>query len=145
MNSSIKAFLSLKFRAKPSPFAIKGKLTAKFRRENPNLNAFEEIAEFNAQIRTRQKALQKELAALEKALKERGISPTQKAEFKAKIAALKKEFAKLKEISPLNSQNIETSEPSPSLRGVITPKQSTKTSTAATMDCFEPSGSRNDG
>ena len=52
-------------------YAIKGKLSAKFRRENPTLSAFDEITTYNAQIAKTRKEKQKALQNLEKSLKQK--------------------------------------------------------------------------
>ena len=82
--------------------AILGKLSAKFRRENPQLSAYDEIADYNEQIANTRKEKQKQLAKLEKSLKEKGAD---KQAIKPKIATLKKEIAKLKEIEILALNN----------------------------------------
>lgn len=111
-------------------YAIKGKLTARFRRENSELNAFDEISTYNDEIKQKRKNLEKELKTLESKLKkaptrhcetsaggrgktkhdphaviasersERG-NPQTKQELKSQIQSLKKEIAKCKEITPL--------------------------------------------
>lgn len=50
-------------------YAIKGKLTARFRRENAGLNAFDEISTYNDNIKQKRKNLEKELKTLEFKLK----------------------------------------------------------------------------
>ncbi|EAI7129667.1 hypothetical protein CKD46_08220, partial [Campylobacter upsaliensis] len=50
-------------------YAIKGKLTAKFRRENNGLNAFDEINTYNDKIKEKRKSLEKELKKCEKEFK----------------------------------------------------------------------------
>ncbi|HEG3195554.1 TPA: hypothetical protein SCY87_001379 [Campylobacter upsaliensis] len=50
-------------------YAIKGKLTARFRRENNGLNAFNEINTYNDNIKEKRKDLEKELKKLEIKLK----------------------------------------------------------------------------
>ncbi|EDP6857511.1 hypothetical protein GWF38_02895 [Campylobacter upsaliensis] len=112
-------------------YAIKGKLTAKFRRENSGLNAFDELEIYNDEIKQKRKNLEKELKTLESKLKkaptrhcetsagsrgktkhdphaviasersERG-NPHTKQELKSQIQMLKKELTKCKEITPLN-------------------------------------------
>ncbi len=84
-------------------YAIKGKLSVKFRRENPNLSATDEINAYNKQIIQTHKIRQKELDNLEKALKEKGAD---KQSIKSQITTLKKEIAKLKEIVILNSSEL---------------------------------------
>ncbi|EOD6325200.1 hypothetical protein ACJZUN_000669 [Campylobacter upsaliensis] len=58
-------------------YAIKGKLTAKFRRENSGLNAFDELEIYNDKIREKRKNLEKELKTLESKLKK---APTRHCE-----------------------------------------------------------------
>ncbi|EAJ8474094.1 hypothetical protein BKO80_03430 [Campylobacter upsaliensis] len=82
-------------------YAIKGKLTAKFRRENSELNAFDELEIYNDKIREKRKTLEKELKKCEKEFKLEK-DKEQKAFFKSQIQMLKKEIAKCKEITPLN-------------------------------------------
>ncbi|ECH3612865.1 hypothetical protein FO141_07190 [Campylobacter upsaliensis] len=112
-------------------YAIKGRLTAKFRRENNGLNAFDELEIYNDEIKQKRKKLEKELKTLESKLKkaptrhcetsagsrgktkhdphaviasersERG-NPQTKQELKSQIQMLKKELTKCKEITPLN-------------------------------------------
>ncbi|EAI4456277.1 hypothetical protein A0Y76_03510 [Campylobacter upsaliensis] len=112
-------------------YAIKGRLSAKFRRENSELNAFDEISTYNDEIKQKRKNLEKELKTLESKLKkaptrhcetsaggrgktkhdphaviasersERG-NPQTKQELKSQIQMLKKELTKCKEITPLN-------------------------------------------
>ncbi|EAJ4972536.1 hypothetical protein DIE38_06455 [Campylobacter upsaliensis] len=94
-------------------YAIKGKLTAKFRRENSELNAFDELEIYNDEIKEKRKNLEKELKTLESKLKKaptrhcetsaggRG-NPQTKHELKSQIQILKKELTKCKEITPLN-------------------------------------------
>ncbi|EAI4330253.1 restriction endonuclease subunit S [Campylobacter upsaliensis] len=110
-------------------YAIKGKLTARFRRENNGLNAFDEINTYNEAIKEKRKELEKELKTLESKLKKaptrhcetsagsrgktseavQGVAeagffsnPQTKHELKSQIQMLKKEIAKCKEITPLN-------------------------------------------
>ncbi|EAI6710751.1 hypothetical protein CG370_06710 [Campylobacter upsaliensis] len=82
-------------------YAIKGKLTAKFRRENSELNAFDELEIYNDEIKAKRKELEKELKKCEKELKLEK-DKEQKAFFKSQIQMLKKELTKCKEITPLN-------------------------------------------
>ncbi|EPN3620689.1 restriction endonuclease subunit S [Campylobacter upsaliensis] len=82
-------------------YAIKGKLTAKFRRENSELSAFDELEIYNDKIREKRKNLEKELKKCEKELKLEK-DKEQKAFFKSQIQMLKKELTKCKEITPLN-------------------------------------------
>ncbi|EAJ2130535.1 hypothetical protein CXA84_06775 [Campylobacter upsaliensis] len=109
-------------------YAIKGKLTAKFRRENSGLNAFDELEIYNDEIKQKRKNLEKELKTLESKLKKaptrhcetsagsrgktseavQGVAeagffsnPQNKQELKSQIQSLKKEIAKCKEIIPL--------------------------------------------
>ncbi|EAK0456825.1 hypothetical protein YZ63_06780 [Campylobacter upsaliensis] len=82
-------------------YAIKGKLTARFRRENSGLNAFDELEIYNDKIREKRKNLEKELKKCEKELKLEK-DKDKKALFKSQIQMLKKEIAKCKEITPLN-------------------------------------------
>lgn len=110
-------------------YAIKGKLTAKFRRENSELSAFDELEIYNDKIREKRKNLEKELKTLESKLKKaptrhcetsagsrgktseavQGVAeagffsnPQTKQELKSQIQILKKELTKCKEITPLN-------------------------------------------
>ncbi|EHE1099280.1 hypothetical protein J0E39_001294 [Campylobacter upsaliensis] len=104
-------------------YAIKGKLTARFRRENSGLNAFDELEIYNDEIKQKRKNLEKELKTLESKLKKaptrhcetsaESISviarersdrsnPQTKQELKSQIQILKKELTKCKEITPLN-------------------------------------------
>ncbi|WP_270963180.1 restriction endonuclease subunit S [Campylobacter upsaliensis] len=82
-------------------YAIKGKLTAKFRRENNGLNAFDELEIYNDNIKQKRKNLEKKLKICEKELKLEK-DKEQKAFLKSQIQSLKKEIAKCKEITPLN-------------------------------------------
>ncbi|EGK8033811.1 restriction endonuclease subunit S [Campylobacter upsaliensis] len=82
-------------------YAIKGRLSAKFRRENSELNAFDELEIYNDKIREKRKKLEKELKKCEKELKLEK-DKEQKAFFKSQIQMLKKELTKCKEITPLN-------------------------------------------
>ncbi|EJW3040650.1 hypothetical protein OBY50_001042, partial [Campylobacter upsaliensis] len=50
-------------------YAIKGKLTARFRRENNGLNAFNEINTYNEAIKEKRKDLEKKLKKCEKEFK----------------------------------------------------------------------------
>ncbi|EDP6838440.1 hypothetical protein GRH49_02315 [Campylobacter upsaliensis] len=110
-------------------YAIKGKLTAKFRRENSELSAFDELEIYNDKIKQKRKNLEKELKTLEFKLKKastrhcetsagsrgktseavQGVAeagffsnPQTKQELKSQIQMLKKELTKCKEIVPLN-------------------------------------------
>ena len=83
-------------------YAIKGSLTAKFRRENTGLNAFNELEIYNEAIKEKRKNLEKELKKCEKEFKLEK-DKEQKALFKSQIQMLKKELTKCKEITPLNS------------------------------------------
>ncbi|EGJ6988527.1 hypothetical protein INC97_001445 [Campylobacter upsaliensis] len=110
-------------------YAIKGKLTAKFRRENSGLSVFDELEIYNDKIKQKRKNLEKELKTLEFKLKKastrhcetsagsrgktseavQGVAeagffsnPQTKQELKSQIQILKKEIAKCKEITPLN-------------------------------------------
>lgn len=83
-------------------YAIKGSLTAKFRRENTGLNAFDELEIYNEAIKEKRKNLEKELKKCEKEFKLEK-DKEQKALFKSQIQMLKKELTKCKEITPLNS------------------------------------------
>ncbi|EAH6863947.1 restriction endonuclease subunit S [Campylobacter upsaliensis] len=110
-------------------YAIKGKLTAKFRRENSELSAFDELEIYNDKIKQKRKNLEKELKTLEFKLKKastrhcetsagsrgktseavQGVAeagffsnPQTKQELKSQIQSLKKELAKCREITPLN-------------------------------------------
>ncbi|EOG2575562.1 restriction endonuclease subunit S [Campylobacter upsaliensis] len=82
-------------------YAIKGKLTARFRRENNGLNAFDEISTYNEAIKEKRKNLEKKLKICEKELKLEK-DKDKKALFKSQIQMLKKELTKCKEITPLN-------------------------------------------
>ncbi|EAL3985988.1 hypothetical protein A9749_07610, partial [Campylobacter upsaliensis] len=82
-------------------YAIKGSLTAKFRRENNGLNAFDEINTYNDKIKEKRKSLEKELKKCEKEFKLEK-DKEQKALLKSQIQILKKELTKCKEITPLN-------------------------------------------
>ena len=82
-------------------YAIKGKLTARFRRENNGLNAFNEINTYNEAIKEKRKDLEKKLKICEKELKLEK-DKDKKALFKSQIQSLKKELTKCKEITPLN-------------------------------------------
>ncbi|EHU6391949.1 restriction endonuclease subunit S [Campylobacter upsaliensis] len=110
-------------------YAIKGRLSAKFRRENSELSAFDELEIYNDKIKQKRKNLEKELKTLEFKLKKaptrhcetsagsrgktseavQGVAeagffsnPQTKHELKSQIQSLKKEIAKCKEITPLN-------------------------------------------
>ncbi|EFT0413959.1 hypothetical protein HWF22_000130 [Campylobacter upsaliensis] len=61
-------------------YAIKGRLTAKFRRENNGLNAFDELEIYNDEIKQKRKNLEKELKTLEFKLKK---APTRHCETSA--------------------------------------------------------------
>ncbi|EAI5623383.1 hypothetical protein B5L02_06465 [Campylobacter upsaliensis] len=82
-------------------YAIKGKLTARFRRENNGLNAFNELEIYNDNIKQKRKNLEKELNKCEKEFKLEK-DKDKKALFKSQIQSLKKELTKCKEITPLN-------------------------------------------
>ncbi|EOX5591341.1 restriction endonuclease subunit S [Campylobacter upsaliensis] len=82
-------------------YAIKGKLTAKFRRENSELSAFDELEIYNDNIKQKRKDLEKKLKICEKELKLEK-DKDKKALFKSQIQMLKKELTKCKEITPLN-------------------------------------------
>ncbi|EMW9317128.1 restriction endonuclease subunit S [Campylobacter upsaliensis] len=82
-------------------YAIKGKLTARFRRENSGLNAFNELEIYNDNIKQKRKNLEKELNKCEKEFKLEK-DKDKKALFKSQIQSLKKELTKCKEITPLN-------------------------------------------
>ena len=81
-------------------YAIKGHLSAKWRRANPNPNAFDEIESYNAQIFKDKKTKEQELKELESNLKIEKDQETKQA-LKQKIQNLKKDIAKLKTITPL--------------------------------------------
>ncbi|EPM8372888.1 restriction endonuclease subunit S [Campylobacter upsaliensis] len=81
-------------------YAIKGKLTAKFRRENSELNAFNEINTYNEAIKEKRKDLEKKLKICEKEFKLEK-DKDKKALFKSQIQMLKKELTKCKEIIPI--------------------------------------------
>lgn len=87
-------------------YAIKGSLTAKFRRENAGLNAFDELEIYNDNIKQKRKKLEKELKKCEKEFKLEK-DKEQKALFKSQIQMLKKEIVKCKEITPLFCQSHE--------------------------------------
>ncbi|MDL0101550.1 restriction endonuclease subunit S [Campylobacter felis] len=82
-------------------YAIKGRLSAKFRRENSGLNAFDELEIYNDNIKQKRKNLEKKLKICEKELKLEK-DKDKKAFFKSQIQSLKKEIVKCKEITPLN-------------------------------------------
>ncbi|EAK0839493.1 hypothetical protein A0Z36_07210 [Campylobacter upsaliensis] len=82
-------------------YAIKGRLSAKFRRENSGLNAFDELEIYNDKIREKRKNLEKELKKCEKEFKLEK-DKDKKAFLKSQIQSLKKEIVKCKEITPLN-------------------------------------------
>ncbi|WP_270987279.1 restriction endonuclease subunit S [Campylobacter upsaliensis] len=82
-------------------YAIKGRLSAKFRRENSGLNAFDELEIYNDNIKQKRKDLEKKLKICEKELKLEK-EKDKKAFLKSQIQILKKEIAKCKEITPLN-------------------------------------------
>ena len=90
-------------------YAIKGKLTARFRRENNGLNAFNELEIYNDNIKQKRKNLEKKLKICEKELKLEK-DKDKKALFKSQIQMLKKEIAKCKEITPLFNQSHEAGE-----------------------------------
>ncbi|WP_270962801.1 hypothetical protein, partial [Campylobacter upsaliensis] len=69
-------------------YAIKGKLTAKFRRENNGLNAFDELEIYNDNIKQKRKDLEKKLKICEKELKLEK-DKDKKALFKSQIQILK--------------------------------------------------------
>lgn len=73
-------------------YAIKGELSAKFRRENPNFSAFDEIEIFNKNIEKQINELNKKLDSTPKSDKEN-------------LAKLKAELKKLKKIEVLNPSN----------------------------------------
>ncbi|EAH5904302.1 restriction endonuclease subunit S [Campylobacter upsaliensis] len=114
-------------------YAIKGRLTAKFRRENSELSAFDELEIYNDKIKQKRKNLEKELKTLEFKLKKastrhcetsagsrgktseavQGVAeagffsnPQTKQELKSQIQMLKKELTKCKEITPLNFSEV---------------------------------------
>ena len=87
-------------------YAIKGKLTARFRRENNGLNAFDELEIYNDNIKQKRKNLEKELKKCEKEFKLEK-DKDKKALFKSQIQMLKKELTKCKEITPLFCQSHE--------------------------------------
>ncbi|EAK4314228.1 restriction endonuclease subunit S [Campylobacter upsaliensis] len=82
-------------------YAIKGRLSAKFRRENSGLNAFDEINTYNEAIKEKRKKLEKEFKKCEKEFKLEK-DKDKKAFLKSQIQSLKKEIVKCKEITPLN-------------------------------------------
>ncbi|HEP3215562.1 TPA: restriction endonuclease subunit S [Campylobacter upsaliensis] len=82
-------------------YAIKGSLTAKFRRENAGLNAFDELEIYNDEIKQKRKDLEKKLKKCEKEFKLEK-DKDKKALLKSQIQILKKELTKCKEITPLN-------------------------------------------
>ena len=81
-------------------YAIKGHLSAKWRRANPNPNTFDEIETYNAQILKDKKTKEQELKELETNLKIEKDKETKQI-LKQKIQNLKKDIAKLKMIVPL--------------------------------------------
>ena len=81
-------------------YAIKGHLSAKWRRANPSPNAFDEIESYNAQILKDKKTKEQERKELETNLKTEKDKETKQA-LKQKIQNLKKDIAKLKTIVPL--------------------------------------------
>ena len=81
-------------------YAIKGHLSAKWRRANPTPNAFDEIESYNAQILKDKKSKEQEFKELESNLKIEKDKETKQA-LKQKIQNLKKDIAKLKSIVPL--------------------------------------------
>ena len=82
-------------------YAIKGGLSARFRRENNGLNAFDELEVYNDEIREKRKKLEKKLKICEKEFKLEK-DKDKKALVKSQIQMLKKELIKCKEITPLN-------------------------------------------
>ena len=70
-------------------YAIKGKLTARFRRENNGLNIFNEINAYNDEIKQKRKNLEKELKKCEKEFKLKK-DKERKLFLKSQITALKK-------------------------------------------------------
>ena len=82
-------------------YAIKGGLSARFRRENNGLNAFDELEVYNDKIREKRKKLEKKLKICEKEFKLEK-DKDKKALVKSQIQMLKKELTKCKEITPLN-------------------------------------------
>ncbi|EAL3905565.1 hypothetical protein A0Y88_02175 [Campylobacter upsaliensis] len=82
-------------------YAIKGRLSAKFRRENSGLNAFDELEIYNDNIKQKRKDLEKKLKICEKEFKLEK-DKDKKAFLKSQIQSLKKEIVKCKEITPLN-------------------------------------------
>ncbi|EOG9652280.1 restriction endonuclease subunit S [Campylobacter upsaliensis] len=82
-------------------YAIKGRLSAKFRRENSGLSAFDELEIYNDNIKQKRKDLEKKLKICEKELKLEK-EKDKKAFLKSQIQSLKKEIVKCKEITPLN-------------------------------------------
>lgn len=82
-------------------YAIKGHLSAKWRRHNPSPNAFYEIEAYNMQILKNKKTKEQELKELESNLKIEKDKETKQI-LKQKIQNLKKDIAKLKTIVPLN-------------------------------------------
>ena len=87
-------------------YAIKGSLTAKFRRENAGLNAFDELEIYNDKIKQKRKDLEKKLKICEKEFKLEK-DKDKKAFLKQEIQMLKKELTKCKEITPLFNQSHE--------------------------------------
>uniref|UniRef100_UPI0022EA7C39 restriction endonuclease subunit S n=1 Tax=Campylobacter upsaliensis TaxID=28080 RepID=UPI0022EA7C39 len=82
--------------------ALEGSLSKLYRRSSPTLCAFDEISTYNDNIKQKRKDLEKKLKICEKELKLEK-DKDKKALFKSQIQILKKEIAKCKEITPLNS------------------------------------------
>ncbi|HJF83900.1 restriction endonuclease subunit S [Helicobacter pullorum] len=89
-------------------YAIKGSLSSRFRRENPNLNALSEIQAYNENIAKQRKTLQKEIQKLEKELdsikQQKQESKEQKEQKKEVKENLKKQIKELEK----QRQNLKT-------------------------------------
>ena len=81
-------------------YAIKGSLSSRFRRENPNLNALSEIQAYNENIAKQRKTLQKELKSLESTFKQEKDKEAKK-QINQELKELKTKIAKLQSITPL--------------------------------------------
>ena len=89
-------------------YAIKGSLSSRFRRENPNLNALSEIQAYNENIAKQRKTLQKGIQKLEKELdsikQQKQESKEQKEQKKEVKENLKKQIRELEK----QRQNLKT-------------------------------------
>ena len=133
-------------------YAIKGSLSSRFRRENPNLNALSEIQAYNENIAKQRKTLQKEIQKLEKELdsikpqkQESKEQKEQKKEakenLKKQIRGLEKQRQNLKTIQILKSPHCESS--FLSLR-VSETNEAIQNINNNKIDCHEANASRND-